>query len=116
MLLSQTKTASRIIATYNEAQVDYRELENIMGEIGTELSGEELNLKDDLDRAAPGDDSEQRWNDRLTRAIDVSATSIYLMSQEKTTLHKLEALSFGIFISRINDNFFPQLGLQVCRP
>ena len=46
-------------------------------------------------RAAAGDDSEQRRRDELMRAIDVSATSMHLMSQDKTKSHRLEASSFG---------------------
>jgi len=66
------------MARYDEAQADYRVFANIMGEIGTEISGEERKLKEDLDRReAAGDDSEQRRRDELMRAIDVSATSIH---------------------------------------
>jgi len=63
---------------YDEAQVDYREFADIMGGIGKEISGEELKLKEELDRrAAAADDSEQKHRDELIRAIDVSATSVH---------------------------------------
>jgi hypothetical protein len=91
------------MARYDEAQADYREFANIMGEIGTEISGEELKLKEDLDhRAAAGADSEQRRRDELMRAIDVSAISMsmQLLSQDKTMPHRLEASSFGKIIAR----------------
>lgn len=72
------------MARYDEAQADYREFANIMGEIGTDISGEERKLKEDVDRReAAGDDSEQRRRDGLMRAIDVSATSKHLMSRDK---------------------------------
>ena len=64
------------MARYDEAQADYGEFANIMGEIGTEISGEELKLKKDLDfKAAAGHDSEHRRRDELMRAVDVSAMS-----------------------------------------
>ena len=67
------------MARYEEAQADYREFADVMGEIGKEISGEELKLKEDLDRrAAAGDDSKQKQKDELIRAIDVSATSMHL--------------------------------------
>jgi hypothetical protein len=45
------------IAKYDEAQANYREFANIMRETGKEISGEELKLKQDLDRrAAAGGD------------------------------------------------------------
>ena len=67
------------MARYEEAQADYREFADIMGEIGKEISGEELKLKEDLDRkAVAGDNSKQKRKDELIRAIDVSATSMHL--------------------------------------
>ena len=54
-----------------------------------------MRIKEDLDcRAAAGDDSKQRRRDELMHAIDVSATSIHHVSQDKTTLHRLEVSSF----------------------
>jgi hypothetical protein len=89
------------MARYDEAQADYGEFAKIMGEIGTEISGEELKLKEDLDRkAAAGDDSEQRQRDDLMRAIDVSVTSMHLMNQDLKKPHRLEASSFGKTIAR----------------
>jgi hypothetical protein len=73
------------MARYDEAQADYGEFANIMGEIGTEISDEELEFKKDLDcRATAGDDSEHKRRDELMRAIDVSATSMHIMIQDKT--------------------------------
>ena len=67
------------MARYEEAQADYREFADVMGEIGKEISGEELKLKEDLDRkAVAGDNSKQKQKDELIRAIDVSATSMHL--------------------------------------
>jgi len=84
------------MARYDEAQADHSVFANIMGEIGTEISGEEQKLKEDLDRReAAGDDSEQRRRDELMRAIDVSATSMHLMSRDKTTPYRLEVSSFS---------------------
>jgi hypothetical protein len=89
------------MARYDEAQADYREFANIMGELGTEISSEELKLKEDLgSRAAAGDDSEQRKRDELMRAIDVSAMSIHRMSQDKTMPHRLEVSSFAKITAR----------------
>lgn len=91
------------MARYDEAQADYHEFAKIMGEIGTAISGEELKLKEDLNRkAAASDDSEQRRRDELMRAIDVSAMSIsmQLVSQDKIMSHRLEALSFGQITAR----------------
>jgi hypothetical protein len=57
------------IAKYDEAQANYREFANIMRETGKEISGEELKLKQDLDRrAAAGGDSRQGRKDELMRA------------------------------------------------
>jgi hypothetical protein len=71
------------MARYNEVQADYRELLKIVGEIGEEVTDEDLKLKEDLDRrSAAGDDGEQRRRDEPMRAIDVSAMSIHHMSQE----------------------------------
>ena len=88
------------MARYDEAQADYGNFANIMGEIGAEISGEELKLKKDLDCRAAGDDSEHRQRDELMRAIDVSATSMHLTSQEKTMSHRLEGSSFGKITAR----------------
>ena len=89
------------MARYEEAQADYREFADIMGEIGKEISGEELKLKEDLDRkAVAGDNSKQKQKDELIRAIDVSATSMHLMSQTKTTPHRPEVSSFGHITAR----------------
>jgi len=86
----------RTVARYDKAQADYGEFANIMGEIRAEISGEELDFKKDLDcRTAAGDDSEQRRRDELMRAIDISAASMHLMSQDKTKSHRFEASSFG---------------------
>ena len=72
------------MARYDEAQADYREFADVMRGIGKEISGEELMLKEDLDRrAAAGDDSEQKQRDELMRAIDVSATSIHTSHDPK---------------------------------
>jgi hypothetical protein len=69
------------MARYDEAQADYLEFANIMQETGTEISGEELKFKEDLDRrAAAGEDTKERRRDDLMRAIEVSATSIILMN------------------------------------
>lgn len=55
-----------------------------------------MRIKEDLDcRAAAGDDSKQRRRDELMHAIDVSATSIHHMSQDKTILHRLEVHPFS---------------------
>jgi hypothetical protein len=71
------------MARYNEVQADYCELLKIVGEIGEEVTDEDLKLKEDLDRrSAASDDSEQRRRDEPMHAIDVSATSIHHMSQE----------------------------------
>jgi len=84
------------MARYDEAQADYSEFANIMGELGAEISGEELKLKKDLDcRTAAADN-----RDELMRAIDVSATSIHLLSQEKTKSHRFEDSSFGKITAR----------------
>jgi hypothetical protein len=83
------------MARYNEVQADYRELLKIVGEIGEEVTDEDLKLKEDLDRrSAAGDDGEQRRRDEPMRAIDVSAMSIHHMSQDKTIPHRFEASSF----------------------
>ena len=69
------------MARYDEAQADYSEYANIMGETGTAISGEELKFKEDLDsRAASGEDTEERRRDELMRAIEVSATSMHPMN------------------------------------
>jgi len=89
------------MARYDKAQADYREFANIMEEIGTEISGEELKLKEDLGRkAAAGDDSEQRQRAELMRAIDVSTMSIHRMSQDKTMPHRPEVSSFAKITAR----------------
>ena len=55
-----------------------------------------MRIKEDLDcRAADGGDSEQRRRDELMHAIDVSATSIHHVSQDKTILHRLEVHPFS---------------------
>lgn len=55
-----------------------------------------MRMKEDLGcRAADGGDSEQRRRDELMHAIDVSATSIHNVSQDKTILHRLEVHPFS---------------------
>jgi hypothetical protein len=72
------------MARYDEAQADYAAFTSIMGEIGVEISGGELEFKSDLNsRANAGDESEDRRRGELMRAIDVSATSIHIMSQRQ---------------------------------
>jgi len=84
------------MARYDEAQADYRQFANTVGGIGTEISGEERKLKEDLDRReAAGDDSERSRRDELMRAIDVSATSILLISRDLTMPYRPEVSSFG---------------------
>jgi hypothetical protein len=66
------------MARYDEAQADYAAFSSIMGEVGMEISSDELDFKKDLDsRAAAG--GERRRRDELIRAVDVSATNIVMV-------------------------------------
>jgi hypothetical protein len=65
MSLSQSETPLH----YSEVRRSTSEFTDIMRETGKEISGEELKLKQDLDRrAAAGGDSRQGRKDELMRA------------------------------------------------
>jgi len=85
------------MARYDEAQADYGEFADIMGEMQREISGEEVKLKEDLEsRAAAGEGSEQKRRDELTRAVDVSCNvHAPCTSKNKIMSHRLGASSFG---------------------
>jgi hypothetical protein len=60
------------MAKYEEASVDYAELERLAGELGIELSAEQTQLKGDIEQGMKaGEGSERRRKDELMRAIDV---------------------------------------------
>jgi len=91
------------MARYHEAQADYSEFAKVMGEIGTEISGEELKLKEDLDcRAAAGDDTGRRRRDELMRAID---TRGFILRQDHRATFPLPPQEVQ---ERLGPDFYPE--------